>query len=146
MCAFFQSWKSMGARVKRIGEKSKRGISQWGEILSEVSMVFCSKSCHTALFHQTCFMGRQLKYTSTIWVDMKTKNVAHEKLIIKHPQTPLLLSRKDPRGPDMRLSQHYTGPKMTLAWQKSSCTFCTILGVVICKNHLSKPLDSFNKY
>ena len=35
----------MGARVKRIGEKSKRGNPQWSEILSEVSMVFSFKNC-----------------------------------------------------------------------------------------------------
>ena len=31
------------------------------------------------------------------------------------------------------------------AWQKSFQHFCIILGVVICKNHVAKPLDSFNK-
>ena len=52
MCAFFQSWKSMGARVKRIGEKSERGIPQRGEILSAVSMVFCFKNCSDLLWEK----------------------------------------------------------------------------------------------
>ena len=38
-----------------------------------------------------------------------------------HPQTPRLLSRRGPRSPEARLSQHYIGPKMT-HWNFSN--FC----------------------
>ena len=89
---------------------------------------------------------------------MKTKNVALQKLMNKQPSIPLLLSRRGPRGPSMRLSQHYIGPKKTfchlsnfcrkkVSWldKKAPVLFCVLLGVVICKNHLAKPLNSFNR-
>ena len=68
---------------------------------------------HTAIFLQICFMGILFKNTSTKWVPQKTKNVALEKFLEwNHPQTSLLLSRRGPRCPDARLSQHYISPKM----------------------------------
>ena len=42
-------------------------------------------------------------------MDLKTKNAALEN---NTPQALLLLSRRDPRGLDMRLSQHYICPNM----------------------------------
>ena len=44
----------------------------------------------------------------------KQKNVALEKFLENnHPQTLRLFSRRGPRSPDARLSQHYSDPKMT---------------------------------
>ena len=40
---------------------------------------------------------------------------------INHPQTLRLLSRRGPRGLDMRLSQHYIGPKMTFCHFSTFC-------------------------
>ena len=75
-----------------------------------------------------------------------------------HPQTLQLLSRRGPRSPDARLSQHYIGPKMTICPflnfgrknvfrldNKAPVHFYTIFGVVIFKNHVARPLHSFNK-
>ena len=72
-------------------------------------------------------------------------------------QSLTILSRRGPRSPDMRLSQHYIGPKLTfchflnfcrkkfLGLTKSSCTFLYSFGVVTCKNYVAKSLDSFKK-
>ena len=77
---------------------------------------------------------------------------------IKHPQILQLLSRRGPRSPEARLSQHYMGPKMTFRHFSNFCRkkflgltkkapvhFYTIFGVVIFKNHMARPLHSFNK-
>ena len=39
----------------------------------------------------------------------------------KHPQNLWLLSRRGPRSPDARLSQHYNGPKMTFQHFSNFC-------------------------
>ena len=77
---------------------------------------------------------------------------------INYPQTLPLLSRRGPRSPDARLSQHYISPEMTFChffkfrqkkvfWldNKVPAHFYTTLGVVICKNHVGRPLHSINK-
>ena len=74
---------------------------------------------------------------------------------INHAQTLQLLSRRGPRGPDVRLFQHYIGPilsffnflqkKVSRLDKKVPAHFCITLGAVIWKNHVAKPLDSFNK-
>ena len=73
-----------------------------------------------------------------------------------HPQTWPLLTKRGPRSPDIRLSQHWP-KKIILAFfkflqkkvsrldKKAPAHFCIILGVVIWKNHVTKPLDLFNK-
>ena len=40
---------------------------------------------------------------------------------INHSQTPRLLSRRGPRSPDVRLSQHYIGPKMAICHFSNFC-------------------------
>ena len=73
-----------------------------------------------------------------------------------HPHTLWLLSRKGPRSPDTRLCQHW--PKNEILplskflqtkvfWldNKATAHFYTTLGVAIYKNHVARPLHSFNK-
>ena len=88
---------------------------------------------------------------------MKIENVALEKLVKKLPQTLLLLNRKGPRGPHLRLSQHYIGPKMTFSFfkflqkkvsqldKKGRALFCIVLGGYNLQKSLAQPLDSFSK-
>ena len=76
--------------------------------------------------------------------------------VTNHPQIWPPLTRRGPRSPDMRLSQHYIGPKMTFCHFSTFCRKkfpglsknCTYLYnlVVILKNRVAKPQDSFNKY
>ena len=64
---------------------------------------FKSHTTHYPFFH-----GQTTQNLSTKWVP---KSSSWKVFGIKHPQTLKLLSRRGPRCPDMRLSQHYIGPK-----------------------------------
>ena len=91
--------------------------------------------------------------------DPENKKCSHWNFFgTNHPQNLRFLSRRGPRSLDMRLSQHYIGPKMTFRHfsnfcrkkvsrldKKAPAQFYTILGVVICKNHVARPLHSFNR-
>merc|ERR1712218_330860 len=81
------------------------------------------------------------------------KNVAVEFFFgTNHPQNLRFLSRRGPRSLDMGLSQHYISSKMTFCHFSNFCRkkvpahFYPTLGVVICKNHVVRPLHSLNKY
>ena len=89
---------------------------------------------------------------------MKTKNVALEKLIKKTPSNPATFEQERPQRPGHEAVSTLHRPENdTLAFfkflqkkvsrldKKAPAHFCTVLGVVICKNHVAKPLDSFNK-
>ena len=64
---------------------------------------FKSHTTHYPFFH-----GQTTQNLSTKWVP---KSSSWKVFGIKHPQTLQLLNRRGPRCPDMRLSQHYIGPK-----------------------------------
>ena len=77
----------------------------------------------------------------------------------KPPSNPSTFEQERPLMPGHDTVSTLHWPKMTIwhfsnfcrkkvSWldKKSSCTFCIVLEVLICKNHGAKPLDSFNMY
>ena len=68
---------------------------------------------HSA-FSSNLFHGHIFQKYNNQMSPPENKNVALEKFLeLNHPQTSLLLSRRGPRCPDAKLSQHYISPKMT---------------------------------
>ena len=89
---------------------------------------------------------------------MKTKNIALEKLMNKPPSNPATFEKERPQRPGYEgvLTLHrpkndilaffkFLQKKVSRLDKKAPALFCIVLGVVICKNHVAKPLDSFNK-
>ena len=77
---------------------------------------------------------------------------------INYPQNLRLLSMRGPRSPEARPSQHYIGPKFAFCHLSNFCRkkvfgldnktpahFYATLWLVICKNHVGKPLNAFKK-
>ena len=80
-----------------------------------------STASHCA-FSSNLFHG----YLAQIYIDQlsdpENKKCSPWKFFGKnHPQTPRLLSRRGPRSPEARLSQHYIGPKMTFQHFSNFC-------------------------
>ena len=72
------------------------------------SNIFIMSHSHTALFL------RIVQIALLQLSDSENKKCSPWKVFgINYPQTLRLLSRRGPRSPDARLSQHYIGPKMT---------------------------------
>ena len=107
-------------------------ITYWYPLSNKV--LLCAVS-HCA-FSSNLFHGQIVQIAILQLSGPENKKCSPWKVFGKnHPQILLLLSRRGPRSPDTRLSQHYIGPKMTFqhfsnfcrkksfqAWQEGSCT------------------------
>ena len=102
-------------------------------LISERILFICTKDILVAFrshfktwshcaFSSNLFHG----YLAQIYIDQlsdpENKKCSPWKIFGKnHPQTPRLLSRRGPRSPEARLSQHYIGPKMTFQHFSNFC-------------------------
>ena len=92
--------------------------------------------------------------------DPENKKCSHWNFFgTNHPQNLRFLSRRGPRSLDMGLSQHYIGSKMTFCHFSNFCRkrfpslskrllhiSIQLWGLYFVKNHVVRPLHSFNKY
>ena len=73
-------------------------------------------------FSSNLFHGQIVHISILQLSDPENKKCSPWKVFgINHPQTLRLLSRRGPRSPDARLSQHYMGPKMTFCHFLNFC-------------------------
>ena len=73
-------------------------------------------------FSSNLFHGQIVQIAIPQLSDSENKKCSPRKVFgTNNPQNQLLLSRRSPRSPDARLSQHYIGPKMTFRHFSNFC-------------------------
>ena len=78
--------------------------------------------CSHCAFSSNLFHGYLAQILINQLSDPENKKCSPWKVFGKnHPQILLLLSRRGPRSPEARLSQHYIGPKMTFQHFSNFC-------------------------
>ena len=83
-------------------------------------MIFIAYATSHCAFSSNLFHGHFAQIYISQLSDPKNKKCNPWKVFgNNHPQILPLLSRRGPRGPEARLSQHYIGPKMTFHHFKS---------------------------
>ena len=93
----------------------------WGRVNSGEKGFSGQTATHCA-FSSNLFHGHLAQILIEQLSDPENKKCSPWKVFGKnHPQILLLLSRRGPRSPEARLSQHYIGPKMTFQHFSNFC-------------------------
>ena len=87
-----------------------------------IPVMYCNSADSHCAFSSNLFHGYLAQILINQLSDPENKKCSPWKVFGKnHPQILLLLSRRGPRSPEARLSQHYIGPKMTFQHFSNFC-------------------------